>query len=452
MSPCWRSATDLWRRIRLEFVVELPLLRERWKTILLGAVFQYVHAMATQLAHRMHRPMMQPLHDVGFDLLPELGKSNEWVSELIFTSLFVSFVLWTFSPFVFAKKRFYTAVLFSRLLTALVVCQTLRILSFTVTQLPASNYHCREGEATAIREMPDHWWGHVTVDVKRQATHGCGDLIFSSHTTFALMGALTYHEYGTHLATKVIVWVAVAVLSVLIVASRKHYSVDVLIAWYVVPLVFWTLHRRWTTKRNTNDGVLLGDTVYLGSNIESAAELQDIVIEGDGQQSSLLKGDADGHGVKGHASSCSPNKVGTVIGIIANGFSGLQHNGASAHSANGLQNGFMPQGLMASMLQGKGGSGAGTPPGTPPNGRSGSISSSADDGGSIRKSSPLSSMRPRASAVADAYSGKDTYQPMLRDEDGEWGTRGILDSRSSSVNASQGNQTCSMPSSICHIS
>lgn len=82
--------------------------------------------------------------------------------------------------------------------------------------------------------MPDHWWGHVAVDVKRQvssikplqardivfvlfataasmltsflsaqATHGCGDLIFSSHTTFALMGALTYHEYGTHLATKV---------------------------------------------------------------------------------------------------------------------------------------------------------------------------------------------------------------------------------------------------------
>ncbi|CAL8463428.1 g2962 [Coccomyxa elongata] len=449
MSPCWRAATESWRRIRLEFVVELPLLRERWKTILLGAVFQYVHAMATQLAHRMHRPMLQPLHDVGFDLLPELGKSNEWVSELIFTSLFVSFVLWTFSPFVFAKKRFYTAVLYSRLLTALVVCQTLRILSFTVTQLPASNYHCREGEATAIREMPDHWWGHVAVDVKRQATHGCGDLIFSSHTTFALMGALTYHEYGTHLATKVIVWVAVAVLSVLIVASRKHYSVDVLIAWYVVPLVFWTLHRRWTTKRNTNDGVILGDAAYLG-NIESAAELQDVVIEGIGQQSSLLKGDPDSkgsHGVKGHASNSSPNKVGTVIGIIANGFTG-----ATAHSATGLQNGYMPQGLLAGMLQGKAGTGVGSPPGTPPNGRSGSIGSSADDGGSIRKGSPLSSMRPRPSAATDAYAGKDTFQPMLRDEDGEWSTRGMLDSRSSSVNATQNNQSCSTPSSLCHIS
>ncbi len=36
-----------------------------------------------------------------------------------------------------------------------------------------------------------------------QATHGCGDLVFSSHTIFALSGMLTYNEYGTHLATKV---------------------------------------------------------------------------------------------------------------------------------------------------------------------------------------------------------------------------------------------------------
>lgn len=53
----------------------------------------------------------------------ELGLANEWVSELIFTSLFVSFVLWSFSPFVFPKKRFYTAVLYARFLTALVGAQ-----------------------------------------------------------------------------------------------------------------------------------------------------------------------------------------------------------------------------------------------------------------------------------------------------------------------------------------
>ena len=49
----------------------------------------------------------------------ELGLLNEWVSESIFTTLFISFVTWTFSPFVCATKRFYTAVIYARLLMVL---------------------------------------------------------------------------------------------------------------------------------------------------------------------------------------------------------------------------------------------------------------------------------------------------------------------------------------------
>lgn len=52
---------------------------------------------------------------------------------------------------------------------------------------------------------------------------------------------------------KVFAWAAAAVLSGLIVASRKHYTVDVVIAWYTVPLVFLALYRRWTTRRPVND-------------------------------------------------------------------------------------------------------------------------------------------------------------------------------------------------------
>ena len=44
----------------------------------------------------------------------------------------------------------------------------MRIASFSVTQLPSSNYHCRLGQPTAVREWPQHWWGHFVVDVGRQ--------------------------------------------------------------------------------------------------------------------------------------------------------------------------------------------------------------------------------------------------------------------------------------------
>lgn len=276
MSPCGDFVRELWRRIRLEFIVELPLLRDRWKLILFGACFQYVHGISTQLAHRMHQPMNQPLHDIGFSLLPELGQKNEWVSELIFGSLFGSFMLWSFSPFVTAQKRFYTAVLFSRLLMVLVICQTLRILSFSSTQLPSPNYHCRLPELTAIKDMPLHWWGHFIVDLGRQTTHGCGDLIFSSHTTFALVGVLTYTEYGAVLITKVIAWCMVFTLSVLIVASRKHYTVDVLIAWYVVPLVFYAMLRRWTTKRPLHEE----PWPHRSLAEDNALQLEEVVVHG----------------------------------------------------------------------------------------------------------------------------------------------------------------------------
>ncbi|KAK9868664.1 hypothetical protein WJX84_008619 [Apatococcus fuscideae] len=240
---------EIHRRIRLEFTIEWPMLLQRWKPIIFGAAFQYVHGIFTQLASRMHAPQDVPLPDLGFRIFPALGREQEWISELIFWSLFISFALWTFSPFVVERKRFYTVVLYGRLLMVLVVCQTLRILSFTSTQLPGTNYHCRAGQPTALRAWPEHWWGHLVVNINKQVGHSCGDLIFSSHTTFALSGALTYTEYGSWRLSKTIAWIGAAALSLLIIASRKHYSVDVVIAWYVVPLVFWTMHRRWTTKR-----------------------------------------------------------------------------------------------------------------------------------------------------------------------------------------------------------
>eukprot|EP00889_Picochlorum_renovo_P001954 jgi/Picre1/28984/NNA_004378.t1 len=158
------------------------------------------HGMSTQLAHRMHQPQEEPLGDLGFTYLPELGLQNAWIVRL-FSGLCSSHSSYVLS-----------------------LCQFLRILSFTVTQLPAPNYHCRAGEDTAVLPMPDSWWGHIVINLGRQATHGCGDLIFSSHTTFVLVGCLTFTEYGETLILKIIAWIGVGMMSLCIVASRKHYS------------------------------------------------------------------------------------------------------------------------------------------------------------------------------------------------------------------------------------
>lgn len=46
------------------------MLKARWKQVLFGALFQYVHGIFTQLAHRMHQPQEEPLGDIGFRFLP----------------------------------------------------------------------------------------------------------------------------------------------------------------------------------------------------------------------------------------------------------------------------------------------------------------------------------------------------------------------------------------------
>ena len=51
--------------------------------------------------------------------MQELGLQNAWISETIFWCLFIPFILWSFSPFVTARKRFYTAVIYARILVVL---------------------------------------------------------------------------------------------------------------------------------------------------------------------------------------------------------------------------------------------------------------------------------------------------------------------------------------------
>jgi hypothetical protein len=170
-----------------------------------------------------------------------------WISEAVFYTLFSTVIAWTLSPFVTRRPTFTTAGLFAAALPAFVLCQVLRIVSFMSTWLPGPAPHCRAGVPTDKLAPPDHWWGWIAVDVVRQSSMSCGDLVFSSHLIFVLGLTLVYTIWGSWKALKAAAWAAAAAISLLIIASRKHYTVDVVVAWYTVPLVFHALRgtRRW---------------------------------------------------------------------------------------------------------------------------------------------------------------------------------------------------------------
>ncbi|CAM0883579.1 unnamed protein product [Alopecurus aequalis] len=237
-----REATKLWRKVSAETTVELQLLFENWRWLLAGIVFQYVHGLAARGVHYLHRPG-PILQDMGFMALPELGKDKGYLSETVFTSIFLTFVLWSFHPFIYHSKRFYTVLLWCRVLAFLVASQFLRIVTFYSTQLPGPNYHCREGSELATLPPPKHVLEVLLINFPRGVLFGCGDLIFSSHMIFTLVFVRTYHKYGSNRLIKLFAWLMAIIQSFLIIASRKHYSVDVVVAWYTVNLVVFFIEK-----------------------------------------------------------------------------------------------------------------------------------------------------------------------------------------------------------------
>ncbi|KAF5446818.1 hypothetical protein F2P56_032417 [Juglans regia] len=238
-----REAPKLWRKICIEASIEVSLLAENWKFVLAGLVFQYIHGLAAHGVHYLHRPG-PTLQDVGFLLIPELGEDKAYMSETIFVFIFCSFVLWTFHPFFFQNKRIYTILLWCRILAYLGACQILRIMTFYATQLPGPNYHCREGSKLATLPPPDSALEVIFINFPWGVIYGCGDLIFSSHVIFTLVFVLTYKKYGTIRYLKQFAWLLALIQSLLIIASRKHYTVDVVVAWYTVNLTVFFLDKK----------------------------------------------------------------------------------------------------------------------------------------------------------------------------------------------------------------
>ncbi|XP_038883837.1 phosphatidylinositol:ceramide inositolphosphotransferase 2 [Benincasa hispida] len=237
-----RESSKLWKRVCAETTTEIILLAENWKYLLGGLVCQYIHGLAARGVHYIHRPG-PVLQDVGFYLLPELGPDKAYLSETLFSFIFLSFFLWTFHPFILKTKKIYTVLLWCRVLAFLVASQILRILTFYSTQLPGPNYHCREGSKLATLPPPKSIL-EVFLIFPRGVLYGCGDLIFSSHMIFTLVFVRSYQIYGTQRFIKQLAWLLAIVQSFLIVASRKHYTVDVVVAWYTVNLVVFFVDKK----------------------------------------------------------------------------------------------------------------------------------------------------------------------------------------------------------------
>eukprot|EP00759_Apiculatamorpha_spiralis_P008841 PhF_6_TR15684/c0_g1_i1/m.24391 len=123
------------------------------------------------------------------------------------------------------------------------------MICFTITSLPPTDNHCQK-----VHHIPDILYNTFIgfISAGGASVH-CGDLIFSGHEVNILTSMLTVWTYGQWgdwrhrwafrltTASTVLSWLA-------IVASRSHYSVDVLLAIIVVPFVWRTVPDRFPSR------------------------------------------------------------------------------------------------------------------------------------------------------------------------------------------------------------
>jgi hypothetical protein len=198
------------------------------------------------------------LKDLGFQMLFELPAHFHEITEHMLHSMLVFSIAGAF--FNYSVPSAVSQIrprwdLICTWLRCMAVLNLLRTVSFLVTQLPGPAEHCRPGSPTYNPPK--------TVFERASFQKGCGDLLFSGHTMTLTTCAMllddvlstassqssTWSQWRRRIL-RAALWLYVLLFAVLVVAARKHYTVDVLVALYTAPLVYNRFSQGWFSKGN----------------------------------------------------------------------------------------------------------------------------------------------------------------------------------------------------------
>ncbi|OMH80237.1 Phosphatidylinositol:ceramide inositolphosphotransferase [Zancudomyces culisetae] len=173
------------------------------------------------------------LPDLGFELLPTtslLGLTDAFVTLTIVISVLLLLVY----------ERPYRFL--GRFLLAWGLSLLLRITTIGTTSLPDPRSTC------------EYITGNIFTEV---ALHRCGDLIFSGHTIIYATNFMACFSFSPrNILGKIITLLVFGVAisgSIIVLANRAHYTVDVLLAWYISIgswyIVAWVWYWQITVKK-----------------------------------------------------------------------------------------------------------------------------------------------------------------------------------------------------------
>lgn len=185
-------------------------------------------------------PQSSPLPDILHQILPQY----RWGTGLSDLMVVVGVLL----AIMVVLLHNYRLVILTRVWLILGILYYYRAITMFITALPHpdNTFTCAPKmnninvDDTITRVLKHLSGGGLTVS---QHSVYCGDFIFSGHTMALVMAYLTIKQYAPkHLLLQ---WISFLVASIGVTAmlvGRGHYSIDVLIAYFVTTRVWWVYH------------------------------------------------------------------------------------------------------------------------------------------------------------------------------------------------------------------
>ncbi|KNC50609.1 SMS-3 protein [Thecamonas trahens ATCC 50062] len=196
--------------------------------VYMAASFALIHTM--NYVH-YHLPEQPPLPDLGHEYIPMLRPENLGDYPM-FVSVFVVVYLGGYRH----RSQFYKIV--TRMWITQTALYILRIFTISMTNLPVTDNHCRYS-----REEISSFWlntmnGLATMGL---ANVHCGDLLFSGHSIMiVIFWQITHTYFPQYRGLNWLVTFCTLMAFFFIVATRSHYTVDVIIGWFAT-MCTWKL-------------------------------------------------------------------------------------------------------------------------------------------------------------------------------------------------------------------
>ncbi|XP_060519262.1 phosphatidylcholine:ceramide cholinephosphotransferase 2-like isoform X2 [Cylas formicarius] len=230
--------------------------QERCKTLLAGVIMCFNFILTLTSLSLVHdrvpdREVYGPLPDVFLDNVPAYDWALD-VSEYIIIFCVNSCMI----AMIFHKHRF---IVFRRIFLIMSLLYMYRAITMYVTVLSLSSktYPCspksNETSPLMIAKRVLHLMSGFGLSVNGKHTF-CGDFIYSGHTVILVFSYLIISEYTPKkifLLRMVhwLYWILGVIGVIMLQLSHGHYTVDVIIAYYITTRIFWTYH---TLANNSN--------------------------------------------------------------------------------------------------------------------------------------------------------------------------------------------------------